>query len=178
MDPVNLIGFVGHARNGKSTCAMKLVGMGWHLEPLAGPIKEMLINLGVPPSHVWGGDKEVPMPLLCGMTARHAMQTLGTEWGRDLIGENIWLNAWKLKVNKHLSQRRMVVVDDVRFPNESKAIKDMGGFIIRVLRNEPDSSDDHSSEVLIDSIKYDHILTNFGSVEELRDKIAIFGKGQ
>ncbi len=177
MDPVNLIGLVGHAQNGKSTCAIQLVKMGWHLEPLAGPLKEMLINLGVPPSHVWGADKEVPMDMLCGMTARHAMQTLGTEWGRNLIGENIWLRAWKVKVFKALLQRRKVVVDDVRFPNEAQAIKDMGGFIIRVLRADIDSSDVHSSEAVIDSLEYDHMLTNFGSKEELLDKIATFGKG-
>ncbi len=178
MDPVNLIGITGYAQHGKSTCAARLVEMGWYLIPFASVLKQMLIALGVPPSHVYGKDKEVPMPLLCGKTARYAMQTLGTEWGRDTIGKEIWIQAWKAKVDSPLAAGTMVVVDDIRFPNEAQAVRDMGGFILRVDRDLERATDDvHPSEALIASIKPDHGIFNIGSIEDLREQISAFGVG-
>ena len=40
-----------------------------------------------------GDLKEAPTPLFEGRTPRHAMQTLGTEWGRDRIGRDLRANA-------------------------------------------------------------------------------------
>ena len=43
----------------------------------------MLYQLGLGEAHIEGALKEVPCELLGGKTPRYAMQTLGTEWGRD-----------------------------------------------------------------------------------------------
>ncbi len=176
MVPVNLIGITGHAQNGKTTCAERLIEMGWHRVPFASILKEMLGVMCVPHANLYGSEKEEALEMLCGKSARYAMQTLGTELGRTLIGQEIWVNSWKARVGPMLQTGTMVVVDDVRFPNEVEVIQDMGGFIIRVIRSDS-SHDVHESEVQIDSLEYDHTITNFKGVEELRQKISCFGKG-
>ncbi len=42
-----------------------------------------------------GSLKAKPCSLLAGKTPRHAMQTLGTEWGRNCIGDGFWINLWR-----------------------------------------------------------------------------------
>ncbi len=177
MDPVNLIGITGYAQHGKSTCASRLVEMGWYLIPFASILKKMLIALGVPPPHVYGKYKEVPMPILCGKTARYAMQTLGTEWGRETIGQEIWIRAWKAKVESPLAAGTMVVVDDIRFPNEAQAIRDMGGFILRVDRPGEKWDGTHISESGVNAIAPDHGICNSGTIKDLREMISAFGAG-
>ena len=61
--------------------------------PFAAPLKAMFAALGIAPAprddpRVW---RETPHPLLCGRTPRQALQTLGTEWGRDCIGDDVWV---------------------------------------------------------------------------------------
>ena len=51
------------------------------------------------------------------------MQTLGTEWGRECIGPEVWVDVWKSNVQKWLDGGLNVVVDDMRFPNEWDAVK-------------------------------------------------------
>ena len=58
--------------------------------------------------------KEHPCSLLLNKTPRYAMQTLGTEWGRELIGENIWTHIWKCHVTELLVQGRKVVFHNGR----------------------------------------------------------------
>ncbi len=177
MDPVNLIGITGYAQHGKSTCARRLVEMGWYLVPFASVLKQMLIAFGVPPATVYGPDKELPLDILCGKTARYAMQTLGTEWGRDIIGQDVWIQAWKAKVELALEAGAMVVVDDIRFPNEAEAVGDMGGLVIRVDRPGKKVDATHTSEELLNDIAPDHFIYNTHTLAYLRDQISVFGVG-
>ena len=47
-------------------------------------------------------------------------QTLGTEWGRKIIDRQIWVAAMEYKINRLLDvdPDEMIVIDDMRFPNE------------------------------------------------------------
>lgn len=89
--------------------------------------------------------KNFPLSNFGGKTPREMMQSIGTEWGRKLVYENIWasalINSWKPDaVQLHLLQptgdemKPNWLVTDVRFPNEVKAIQDAGGIVIRVDR--------------------------------------------
>lgn len=60
------------------------------------------------------------------------MQTLGTEWGRDILGSDFWIRLWRARVEQVASEGKRVVVDDLRFPNEAKAIRQLGGDIYRL----------------------------------------------
>lgn len=69
------------------------------------------------------------------MTPRMLMQMLGTEFGRDMVHPNLWVNSL---MNEYKRQKWLIT--DVRFPNEAKAIKDRGGILIRLDREGFDNS--------------------------------------
>jgi hypothetical protein len=168
---MKLIGFMGPIGCGKSTAARQLIlGHGYIRVRFADPLKGMLLSLGLSQSDVDGDTKEVPHELLCGMTPRHAMQTLGTEWGRTFIGRDFWINAWGRRVR--LSNADHVVVDDVRFPNEAQAIRDMGGMVVRIERVGGKARDSHISEK--QEIVPDVSVLNYDMPDFLRsiDKLA------
>lgn len=128
-----IFGFSGHIGAGKSYAADYLVSKyGFELRKMAGPLKTMLRSVGLTDAHIEGHLKELPCDMLCGQTPRWAMQTLGTEWGRDIIGEDLWANLWRHSV-EGLDR---VVVDDVRFANEAAAVRSLGGRVVFVERND------------------------------------------
>ncbi len=60
---------------------------------------------------------------------RKALQLVGTELGRQLIGyENIWVDIFKREVSSCLNYTpdQKIVVDDCRFPNEAQALNELG----------------------------------------------------
>jgi hypothetical protein len=63
-------------------------------------------------------------------TPRLALQLMGTEAMRDGLHPNIWIYSLERKIGMYNN----VVIADVRFPNEIEAIKNMGGFVVRVTR--------------------------------------------
>lgn len=169
-----LIGFTGRKRSGKDTAAAGLQALGFESLSFAFLMKEML---GVMLEHqgatdeeihgmLYGDYKEVPTPLLGNRSPRHAMQTLGTEWGRCLIDTNIWVDA----TMRAAMQLPRVVIPDVRFHNEVKAIQDRGGVVIRITRAGV-AVDQHESERWIDELEVDFELENDGSIEDLHEKV-------
>ena len=128
-----IVAFTGLAGCGKSTAAHHLVAQGWQRVRFAGPLKAMMAALGLTEREIEGDLKQKPSDLLCGSTPRHAMQTIGTEWGRDLIGGAVWVRAWRAALDR-VPAGVPVVVDDCRFQNEADAVRDLGGVIIRIVR--------------------------------------------
>jgi hypothetical protein len=160
-----IIGFCGLIGAGKTTAAKHLIDEhAFTRVRFAGPLKDMMRVLGLSPDHIDGALKELPCELLGGKTPRWAQQSLGTEWGRDLIHPDLWINAWKQRAIKHLR----VVADDVRFLNEAAAIRSLGGITVRITR--PGTiQQDHPSERQDFPVQYS--IDNEGSPEELAVKI-------
>tara|TARA_B100000780_G_scaffold75850_1_gene51089 strand:+ start:6398 stop:6817 length:420 start_codon:yes stop_codon:yes gene_type:complete len=110
----------------------------------------MLKEMGLTDEHLEGALKEQPCDILDGRTPRWAMQTLGTEWGRDLISKNLWGTVWE-HAAKRLLPTHPVVTDDCRFQNEAERVRRMGGMIIRLsVKGQPSTGtgEVHSSEGL------------------------------
>jgi hypothetical protein len=176
-----IIGLSGKAGSGKSTAAAYLVAYhSFHRVPFAGPLKDMLEVLGLDYDHLWGDKKEEALEILEGQTARHAMQTLGTEWGRNCIGPDFWVNVWKARALEHRrgSIIQNIVVDDVRFPNEVDTIRSMDGTIVEIFRPEKLTTlvKPHVSEEL--KLDFDWAVFNqgskesfFGSMKHIIDKL-------
>lgn len=171
--PRQVIGFCGLAGSGKTTAAERLVSEhGFVRVRFADQLKIMLrvllVARGVSPGlidRMVNGDlKEMPARELGGRTPRHAMQTLGTEWGRVLIAPGLWVDAWRDVAQRYLR----VVVDDARFPNEVAAITVLGGRLYAVHRPGV-AATDHESER--HTLTVDGIVMNDGNVEDLHEKI-------
>jgi len=96
------------------------------------------------------------------MTGREFLQFFGTEIGRKMHCP-IWVNATINKIKAE--QSGLAIVTDVRFPDEVQAIKDAGGYVIRLDREM--LQDDHPSEVALDADVYD--WGNFDAVISNQD---------
>jgi hypothetical protein len=145
MDDRIIIAFTGPIGSGKSFAAKYLEeAHGFDVHKMAGPLKNMLRAVGLTERHIEGDLKEVPCEVLCGKTPRLAMQTLGTEWGRDIIGADLWVNLWR-----HTLPKGDVVCDDVRFPNEAAMLRSMGGIIVKIERDGFEAKTTHASEAFI-----------------------------
>lgn len=99
------------------------------------------------------------------------LQWLGTEWGRNGFGENVWVNATKTEIDgiiKHYEKEGvdvMIVVDDCRFPNELEVFKH---FLTVRLSADRDArkvradawrdNENHQSETALDEFEYNFDL--------------------
>lgn len=177
-----IVGITGPAGSGKSTAAGALVADGYQRLPLALPIKHMLrAGLGLTEEETDGQLKQVVLSRLgLTVTPRTLMQTLGTEWGRD-IDEHFWLKAWQARADKmipHTGQgRAMIVVDDVRFMNEALFLRSLGARIIcikgrpTVLRG---SEQAHWSEIewaRIGAQDWVRTVEGRGTVRDFQDRV-------
>jgi len=157
-----LIAFSGRAGAGKTTAAWFFERHGFVRTRFAGPLKDMIRALGLSEQEIDGDLKEKPCALLGGATPRHAMQTLGTEWGRELIHPELWAVIWQDRARRLLDMGRSVVVDDCRFPNEVVAIKALGGKIVRIHTTDPASPGAaHCSET--QNLPFDATVLNEGT---------------
>ncbi len=127
-----ILGIAGAAGSGKTTVANVLAERGWAVVSLADPMKRICQDVfGWSHDRLWGPSecRNTPDPRWEGLTARHALQTLGTEWGRAMHPD-VWVRMAIREARDH----RRTVVPDVRFQNELDAIRDAGGRMLRVER--------------------------------------------
>ena len=137
MKKAMVIGLTGRAGSGKSATAIYLAEeKGFIRVPFAAPLKRMLRSLGLTDRETDGDLKEKPSDLLMGVTPRHAMQTIGTEWGRNLIHPDLWIELWRRDVARLIAGGHSVVAEDCRFPNEASTIRRIGGKIIAIRTDE------------------------------------------
>ena len=102
------------------------------------------------------------------MTIREYLQRYGTESHRDVFGENFWIDqALPLDVN-HFD--RLLVVTDVRFPNEVQRVKDVGGTMWKIERETETLFSAHPSEQDLDSY-INVFVDNTGTLDDLRTQV-------
>jgi len=162
-----IIGLNGLKQSGKSTIAEHLMHKRFGTFAFADPLKNALAAMGVPRQSLWGPqeEKEKPLPLFGGKSGRYLMQTLGTEWGREMVDPDLWVNIATNTLSGNF------VCSDVRFPNEAKAIHDRHGLIIKVIRPSHAISDGHKSEQELPDSMIDIVIMNTGTMEELLGKV-------
>lgn len=163
-----IIAVMGVAGSGKTIVARRLEKYGFARTRFASPIKDMLrVGLGLTEAQLDGDDKAQPIADLGGVSARVMMQTLGTDWGRRMIHPDLWAMVWKRHAAKLDGP---IVVDDLRFPNEAAAIREMGGAIWRVYRPGLVTMD-HASERSQKHIDEDLLLNNATTLADLEKSV-------
>ena len=169
-----IIGLSGYARSGKDTAADRLVSKhGFSQYSFAAPMKEAMYIL----NPIVGSDSIGPFKYKnlvdtygldkakeSNPEIRRLLQVFGTEVGRNMFGENFWVDLALNKINVDKA-----VISDVRFKNEADAIKKAGGKVWRINRNGVGPVTDHSSEIDLDDYSFDHIIDNDYSVVDLNN---------
>lgn len=144
------------------------------------------------------------------LSPRIMLQTLGTEYGRMALYDDIWVDicmetasrllsggadpATRLAATKYSEkhgllygdvskwQGRGVVIPDIRFPNELKAIQEAGGKVVRIHRPDTDGAAtttgvaSHASETSLDALPdsaFDFIINNDGTLDEFYEAIDV-----
>lgn len=142
-----IVGFVGLIGAGKDTAADYLVNFhGFRRDSFANTLKDAVSQVfGWDRTLLEGRTKEarewreqvdewwaerLGMPML---TPRWVLQQWGTEVCRGSFHDDIWIASLENKMRK---TKDNIVISDVRFPNEIKAIHNAGGIVIRVKRGE------------------------------------------
>jgi len=218
-----IIGVSGVANSGKDTFARFLVeDHGFVVVSLADPLKRICREIfDFTDEQLWGPsehrnrpDLRYPTQKCAGcqscefrcdhwyyLSPRHALQQLGTNWGRDCY-ENVWVE-YTMRVAKRLMTGPYVysakeglrdvqgvlvppgtmaaggvAIPDVRFKNEVEGVRAAGGKVIRIRRPGAGLSGAaalHPSETEQASIPdeaFDIVVENNGTLEELRAKAA------
>ncbi len=163
LDRRRIIGIAGRAGAGKNTVAEMIPGAA--VFGFADPLYEGLAAmLGVPEEMLRSRrNKETPLVWL-GKSPRELMQLLGTEWGRGMVAQDIWLRLAKRRIETYGGT---IVFSDVRFDNEAEWIRNQGGEVWLVER-EQETHHTHSSEAGISPHLIDRVIDNRGTLEQTR----------
>lgn len=184
-----ILGIIGAAGSGKTAVANILLANHYRLKhtSFATPLRHMIRALlketmpatwPISPADYMNDPvrKNEPIPYLGNMRARHLLQTLGTEWGRNTLHPDFWVFVTASKIERLLASTFMrsydglsVVIDDVRFPNEVEMVRALGGTILRVDRpvNPNAIPGAHASEQHHLTIEPDLTFINDGDLEAL-----------
>ncbi len=129
----SLIVICGPQGSGKSTLAEALVKeyMGAHKIGAAGVVKlaDPLYDLQrvvYDYLRLYQGFS----PLEKGAKDRRLLQVLGTEWGKEVFGPDVWIKCWERQLQQ--LQLGLIVTDDCRFPEELAAAKRAGALTVRL----------------------------------------------
>lgn len=176
-----IIGLTGFAQSGKDTAAGFLVERGWTRLAFADILRQSLYNLNpivipgddgdgmaVGPTHrrvqhlvdSYGWDViKVQVP-----EVRELLQRMGTEVGRQLYGENFWVQmAMRQMRQDHHNGEFNYVFTDVRFPNECDAVHNHGGLVFRIDRGNS-AVNAHASEAHVLTMPVDGVIRNTGDL--------------
>lgn len=170
-----IVGISGYARSGKNEAATALVGLGFKQVAFADTLREFLLALNpmvglrlgairvsdVIAEYGWDGYKSSPY----GKEMRELMQRLGTDCGREMIHDRVWIDA---AFNKG---GRDMVIPDVRFPNEARAIHEHNGIVLRIERPGVGPANSHPSETALDDWKFDAVIKNNSTIGELHRRV-------
>lgn len=185
-----IIALTGTAGSGKSTAAAALVERRGFVEiALADPLKRICQDVfGWDRERLWGpsAKRNEPDPAWDGLTARHALQQIGTECFRSLHPD-VWVRIALKHAGEHANcgcGARGVVIPDVRFANEAVAIRAAGGKVVRIVRagaGLDGSAGAHASEAGIAALDVDLEIPNIGELWQLQARAAklpdvMFGK--
>jgi len=191
-----IIGVVGFIGSGKGTVGDYLSSThGYQLASFAHNLKDATSCIFGWPRHLLEGNtpesrhwREQPDPYWSskmgrGITPRWVLQYMGTDVMRNHFIDDIWI--WSLE-KKLVNDGHPTVITDVRFPNEIKLIKEIGGKLLWVRRhpepawaemaiNDPEKmslrSDVHPSEYAWLGVADYQVIWNDSNLDDLYKRV-------
>ncbi len=161
-----ILGIAGAKQAGKTTLANELMHHYKlvHLS-FAAPMRQFVAKLLGVSGHELEKMKEQPIDWLDNVTPRHMLQSLGTEWGREMVHPDLWV-----RVLLHNIPPSGAIISDVRFVNEAELIRKKGGLILKVERPGTGHGDGHISEKPLPDELVNATILNNGDREHLCSK--------
>lgn len=171
----NVVGLTGVAQAGKDTAAQVLIEKhGFRRIAFADVLRKMLYQLNPIIDNTEAYRLRTLVDMLGWEKAktfsgevRTLLQRLGTEAGREILGENIWVNT----ALRDVKRGEKIVITDIRFDNEARAIHNMEGLVIKIHRPGFGSVNGHASEQGVKQTNVDAFLPNDGTLAQLHDSI-------
>jgi hypothetical protein len=168
--------------SGKDTACehiMKHIGNARH-EKFATPLRECVQAItGVPVEKTQTVEGKNMYFEEMEMTIGKFLQIFGTE----IVKNNMYPNVWVDALFRRFRDDEIVVISDVRFPNEQEAVKNRKGIVLEINSNrEIDDTQvagrslNHASERALDGFPADYTIHNNGTLEELEKKLDDFLK--
>ena len=124
--------------------------------------------------------------------AREYLQGLGTEVGRNMIGESTWTDIAEEKIREARAAGHPVVITGIRYENEIELVRHLGGYTVWVerpalpepvphpltdaidaalgLEQAPDTTATHTSETSLSAEDFDVFIENDSTLDALRQK--------
>ena len=108
---------------------------------------------------------------------RAFLQRMGTEFGRNIIDEDLWVDLTRDRIDDFMGRGKSVVVTGIRFPNEIAMIRE-GELGFSIWINRPglvttESHAAHASETGLTEADFDIVVQNDGDLDELYAKAKV-----
>ena len=189
----NIVSFSGRKESGKTELANICVSLGYEKRSFATALKLLVcrvigfiaieqlnehknkpIGITMTPNMIdiiveeTGFDKD----WVESVTSKITEESTGRDWlqviGTDMIREKD--PDWHVrKTFETMEDGKKYVIDDTRFPNELKALKEMGAECWFIIRNKTDNISNHASEISLDYKDFEYkVIVNDSTLEEFR----------
>lgn len=180
-----IVGITGHAKSGKDTFEQFFFkhSRGTYAKlNFADALKEICMIMGFTREQLNDQSLKEKIDVNWGITPRKLMQTIGTEMFREWFGPNVWVKILEMRLNKMKEDNvETIVIGDVRFQTETDFVERIGGYLIKIERDNLDLSlpmYQHDSEKGIDELKFDKnrfiVVKNNGTLDDLEKKAVEF----
>ena len=120
--------------------------------------------------------KEKPIDGI-GKSVRELTQLFGTEFGRNMIDPDIWVNVANTMYQgaknapEYAGTYQGIAISDVRFENEAKWIHDNGGVVIKITRPGVGPVNGHVSDKGLSDEHIDYVIENDGTLDQFHEKV-------
>jgi hypothetical protein len=105
------------------------------------------------------------------LVPRQLLQTLGTEWGREMVHTELWVRLTLARIEAEAAAgRRAFAVCGTRFHNEVSAIRAAGGEVWWIERPGT-ATGGHTSDLRLSRGSCDRVVENDGTIETLRRRV-------
>lgn len=176
-----IIGVVGPKRSGKDSVASILVRSNRFIVcPFASFLKDCCKAIFMFSDDQLHGNHKETMDPRWNTTPRKILQAIGVLFRNNLSeflpelnmgnSETIWCRCFEIWLSQ-FSTPQCIVIPDVRFHDEAKFIKSIGGTLVRVNRPGLKDDDEHESEQQQKSIQVEHTIENDGTIADLRERV-------
>ena len=158
-----LIGITGKIGSGKSIICDEFKNAGFIEDNFANSLKQIGEIIGFEHYQLYGTqEQKLEINNKWNISGREFMQKFGTELCRNQLKQTIpnmkfddnntiWVQIIKNKINNEYKNKN-IIIGDCRFLDEAKMIKDNGGIIIKIIR---DNTDEYKNSDMVNNINHE-----------------------